>query len=273
MLQVSLPASRKSIGAEVNYGIRFQTQQHASTFLEGLSREVAKRLAFCGSRGHTITLKLKRRRENAPKEPAKFLGHGLCNSFSKSLTVRQSIGSAEDICAAAQSLFNTMAIPPDEVRGVGIVVSKFEGQQERAGRPEDAHTRQGTLLSSLWNADATKAHASGAKVATSDSANGLAGQHESVWCDAERVAMELGDVCDEALSDDDLPNNAEAVWQDTPSLKNAGKSMLSAGVLSCGPCCSFLVVTSRCCRSWIHAPARTSAAPSCSVQHLFSHET
>lgn len=237
MLQVSLPAARKSIGAEVNYGIRFQTQQHASTFLEGLSREVAKRLAFCGSRGHTITLKLKRRRENAPKEPAKFLGHGLCNSFSKSLTVRQSIGSAEDICAAAQSLFNTMAIPPDEVRGVGIVVSKFEGQQERAGRPEDA--RQGTLLSSLWNADATKAHASGAKVSTSDPANAMAGQHESVWCDAERVAMELGDVCDEASSDDDSPNNAEAAWQETPSLNNAGKSMLSAGVLSCCPVVRF----------------------------------
>lgn len=58
--QVEVPGPRKSIGAEVNYGIRFQGISDAVKFLEDLSTEVESRMAIVGARGRTITLKLKR---------------------------------------------------------------------------------------------------------------------------------------------------------------------------------------------------------------------
>lgn len=223
----------------MNYGIRFQTQQNAATFLKGLSGEVAKRLVLCSSRGHTVTLKLKRKRPDAPKEPTKFLGHGLCNSFSKSLTVRQSICSAEEICKAAQSLFNMMAIPPDEVRGVGIVVSKFDGHQgclASVGVPGDS--RQGTLLSDLWKADA-KAPVPGANVAVPSreaASNATAVQLDNSGCDADGLAMDYEDVCDEDLCDEseyDSPNRSPVFCEDSPSGKNACVGMLPVLSLQC----------------------------------------
>lgn len=198
-LQVSLPAARKSVGAEVNYGIRFQTQDHAASFLNGLSIEVSKRLAFCNSRGKTVTLKLKRRRADAPKETPKFLGHGLCNSFSKSMTVRTSVCSAQDICRAAQSLFNSMAIPPEDVRGVGIVVSRFENQQGGLGKAQElGDSRQGTLLSGLWKAG-TKVLERAA--GNSERAAGLQQQSD----DVEDPAADCEDTYKEEASDDSLP--------------------------------------------------------------------
>lgn len=59
-MQVELPAPRKSIGVEVNYGVRFQGMTDAISFLEELSTEVESRMAIGGSRGRTVTLKLKR---------------------------------------------------------------------------------------------------------------------------------------------------------------------------------------------------------------------
>jgi DNA repair protein REV1 len=59
-LQVEVPGPRKSVGAEVNYGIRFSEHSDAVAFIRDLSEEVEKRLAIAGARGRTVTLKLKR---------------------------------------------------------------------------------------------------------------------------------------------------------------------------------------------------------------------
>ncbi|WAR14731.1 REV1-like protein [Mya arenaria] len=59
---IKIEQQRKSVSAEVNYGIRFTT-------------------------GKTITLKLMVRRQDAPKQTSKFMGHGICNNFSKSVTL------------------------------------------------------------------------------------------------------------------------------------------------------------------------------------------
>lgn len=49
---------RKSVSAEVNYGIRFTTINEAEMFLKQLSREVEMRLQESGMRGRCVTLKL-----------------------------------------------------------------------------------------------------------------------------------------------------------------------------------------------------------------------
>ena len=50
---------RKSVGAEVNWGIRFEHDDQVAKFLADLAAEVAKRLHDAGAYGRTITLKVR----------------------------------------------------------------------------------------------------------------------------------------------------------------------------------------------------------------------
>lgn len=171
--QVELPSARKSVGAEVNYGIRFATDDDATAFLRELSKEVAKRLDLCGARGRAVTLKLKRRKADAPLDPPKFLGHGLCDNFSKSVSLGSSVCSSEAVFAAARQLFTALAVPPAEVRGVGISIAKLDGQSHRSAGvslPSDMHV---SSLRSLWGKGPTAAGASGDPQGPSTDAVGL----------------------------------------------------------------------------------------------------
>ena len=49
---------RKSVSAEVNYGIRFTNQEEAAVFIKQLAGEVSSRLKKVRSKGRCITLKL-----------------------------------------------------------------------------------------------------------------------------------------------------------------------------------------------------------------------
>jgi nucleotidyltransferase/DNA polymerase involved in DNA repair len=51
---------RKSVGAEVNWGVRFGTKEDATAFLKTLAGEVAARAVAAGVTARTITLKVKR---------------------------------------------------------------------------------------------------------------------------------------------------------------------------------------------------------------------
>lgn len=65
--------------------------------LQELGRELSSRLGAAGARGSSLTLKLKRRSADAPAEPAKFLGHGLCDNFSKSANLPRATDDPVDI--------------------------------------------------------------------------------------------------------------------------------------------------------------------------------
>ncbi len=83
--------------------------------------QVASRLAEAGVKGRSVTLKVKRRKEGAP-EPSKFMGHGICDNLSRSLTLSRFVDSASDIAAEAQGLMRALRIPPGDMRGIGITV-------------------------------------------------------------------------------------------------------------------------------------------------------
>ena len=69
------PKVRKTVGAEVNYGIRFTGWEDARQFLLQLAGEVSERLERLGTRGRCITLKLMLRAQNAPEETAKVFNN------------------------------------------------------------------------------------------------------------------------------------------------------------------------------------------------------
>lgn len=135
--EVQPAQERKSIGAEVNWGVRFLVPEDAQRFLVTLSTEVATRLHTAAAKGRTITLKVKRRKEGAG-EPYKFMGCGVCDNFSRSETVAYATDSQEVLLRVAKQLFNSFAFDVREVRGVGLQVTRLEavgpGQSLKGGQ-------------------------------------------------------------------------------------------------------------------------------------------
>lgn len=136
---------RKSVSADVNYGIRFKTQDEALNFLRSLSTEVHNRLIDTGMRARCLTLKLLIRAKGAPvvrdfksnmvenvdtkfflQETAKFLGCGVCDSINKSTTSGAVITDPNTIFKEAKLLFEKINVPCTELRGVGIQLTKLE---------------------------------------------------------------------------------------------------------------------------------------------------
>ncbi|GJN23675.1 hypothetical protein PR202_gb11341 [Eleusine coracana subsp. coracana] len=88
----------KSVGAEINWGVRFNVNKDAEHFLTNLCKEVSLRLQGCGVQGRTITLKVIA---------------GATDSF---VTLQR----------IAKQLFAAFHADVKEVRGVGLTVTKLE---------------------------------------------------------------------------------------------------------------------------------------------------
>ena len=116
---------RKSISVEINYGIRVDTNEEFELFLLNLCRELEKRMKNENVVGSLITLKLKKRSENAAIEPIKYMGHGICENISKSLHLTSTSNSATVMHSKVMSLVASIALTPSDIRGVGVQMSKL----------------------------------------------------------------------------------------------------------------------------------------------------
>ncbi|KAJ4798862.1 DNA repair protein REV1 [Rhynchospora pubera] len=115
----------KSIGAEVNWGVRFKDSKDSENFLMNLCKEVSLRLHGCGVQGRTITLKVKVRKKGAG-EPVKYMGCGDCETISRSLTVPGAINDVDSLHRIAKQTFASFHLDVKEVRGVGLKLSRLE---------------------------------------------------------------------------------------------------------------------------------------------------
>ncbi|XP_075238161.1 rev1 DNA directed polymerase [Lycorma delicatula] len=111
---------RKSVSADVNYGIRFQDQNEAEKFLHQLSCEVRNRLLDIHMKAKCITLKLMVKAKQAPQQTAKFLGHGVCYNLSKSSSFTVAISDITVISREVVSLYRKLQVLPTDLRGIGI---------------------------------------------------------------------------------------------------------------------------------------------------------
>ncbi|XP_016065147.1 PREDICTED: DNA repair protein REV1 isoform X2 [Miniopterus natalensis] len=116
---------RKSVSAEINYGIRFTQPKEAEAFLLSLSEEIQRRLEAAGMKGKRLTLKILVRKSGAPVEPAKFGGHGICDNIARTVTLDQATDSAKVIGKATLSMFHTLKLNISDMRGVGIQVNQL----------------------------------------------------------------------------------------------------------------------------------------------------
>ncbi|XP_023939176.2 DNA repair protein REV1 [Bicyclus anynana] len=117
---------RKSVSAEVNYGIRFENNEQCEEFLKQLSAEVHSRMLQFKVMGKCITLKLLVRAKDAPVETAKFMGHGFCDPINKSTTLQNATNDINIITKEVIAICKKQNIDPKELRGIGIQITKLD---------------------------------------------------------------------------------------------------------------------------------------------------
>lgn len=78
--------------------------------------------AAAGVKGRTISLKLKRRKTNAP-DPPKFMGHGDCDNMSRSITLSRFTDSPAELASQGKALLKALNVNPTQIRGIGLNVS------------------------------------------------------------------------------------------------------------------------------------------------------
>ncbi|KAF8763661.1 DNA repair protein REV1 like protein [Argiope bruennichi] len=111
---------RKSVSAEINYGIRFETEEDIYNFINELSIEVQNRIQKLNSKGKLVTLKLMVRKSDAPVETAKYMGHGICDHISQSTPLKSATDSSQVISKICCGIARSLKIKPQNYRGVGI---------------------------------------------------------------------------------------------------------------------------------------------------------
>ncbi|XP_043710957.1 DNA repair protein REV1 isoform X4 [Telopea speciosissima] len=122
---VGVVQETKSIGADVNWGVRFNDLKDSQHFLVNLCKEVSLRLQGCELQGRTITLKVKKRRKDA-EEPTKYMGCGDCENLSHSMTLPISTDDVDVLRRISKQLLGSLHIDVKEIRGIGLQVSKLE---------------------------------------------------------------------------------------------------------------------------------------------------
>lgn len=133
---------RKSISAEVNWGIRFVTQEQAEEFVQSLCEELHKRLVTEQVKGRQLTMKIMRRSADAPLDPPKHLGHGKCDTFNKSLILGVATNDKDVIGREAISILRGYNFSPGELRGLGVQMQRLDALKGSVEYPQDSSQKR-----------------------------------------------------------------------------------------------------------------------------------
>lgn len=133
--EVGEQESRKSVSAEVNWGIRFVTQDQADEFVQSLCEELHQRLFIQKVKGRQLTMKVMRRAADAPLDPPKHLGHGKCDTFNKSVVLGVATNEKDVLSREAISIIRGWGISPGELRGIGVQMTRLEPLKGTAESP------------------------------------------------------------------------------------------------------------------------------------------
>lgn len=132
---------RKSVSAEVNWGIRFISQSEAEEFVKNLCAELQKRLVEQKVKGTQLTMKIMKKAADAPLDPPKHLGHGKCDTYNKSIVLGVATNSAEITGREAVSILRSYGISPGELRGLGVQMTKLEPLKASDTLPDGSQRR------------------------------------------------------------------------------------------------------------------------------------
>ena len=141
-IEVGEGVVRKSVSAEVNWGVRFENQEQVDEFMQGLCGELNKRLLKERVKGKQLTMKVMRRAADAPLDPPKHLGHGKCDTFNKSIQLGVATNDAAALTKDAIAMMRSFNFSPGELRGIGVQMQKLEPMKSVAeGQAEGSQRR------------------------------------------------------------------------------------------------------------------------------------
>ncbi|KAI9846866.1 MAG: deoxycytidyl transferase [Sclerophora amabilis] len=133
---------RKSVSAEVNWGVRFETQAQAEEFVHNLCGELHRRLTDQNVRGRQLTMKIMRRAQDAPLDPPKHLGHGKCDVFNKSVVLGVATNAHDILSRESLSILRGHGFSAGELRGLGVQMTKLEALKDHGDGPLDSSQRR-----------------------------------------------------------------------------------------------------------------------------------
>lgn len=134
--EVGNEVARKSVSAEVNWGIRFVTQDQAEDFIRSLCEELHRRLVENLVKGKQLTLKVMRRSLDAPLEPVKHLGHGKCDVFNKSVILGVASNATDVLGKEAVAMLRSLGVSPGDLRGLGVQMTRLEPLKSTSEKPD-----------------------------------------------------------------------------------------------------------------------------------------
>ena len=117
---------RKSVSADVNWGVRFENQEQVDEFMVSLCGELQKRLIKENVKGKQLTVKVMRRSPDAPLDPPKHLGHGKCDTYNKSIQLGVATNDSAVMTKEVLTVMRSFGFSPGELRGIGIQMTKLE---------------------------------------------------------------------------------------------------------------------------------------------------
>lgn len=125
---------RKIVSVELNYGIRFKSDDEVETFLRrDMCPLLVARMSQIGVRGRKITLKIMRRAADADKDPPKFLGHGRCDTSNHSDVLRSHTADADAVAPTVVRMMRETKIAPEELRGIAVSMQDLVGEGVSTG--------------------------------------------------------------------------------------------------------------------------------------------
>ncbi|BFZ58373.1 deoxycytidyl transferase [Savitreella phatthalungensis] len=117
---------RKLVSIEINWGIRFTTEEEVKDYMGRVALALSQKLKDVGfvSAAHVL-VKVMRRAKDAPIDPPKFLGHGRCDKVNNGREISDT-GDPATLHRHAYALLKALEIPPDELRGIGVALTRLK---------------------------------------------------------------------------------------------------------------------------------------------------
>ncbi|KAM7543287.1 hypothetical protein Aperf_G00000009228 [Anoplocephala perfoliata] len=102
-------------------------------FVKDLANELSSRLAKAASESRTgfglvgkaLAVHLLTRRPDQPVETAKYLGHGICDSFSRTVPLSKATADSSIIATKCLSVLRRLKPNPEDIRGLGLQMQRL----------------------------------------------------------------------------------------------------------------------------------------------------
>ncbi|CAZ83226.1 unnamed protein product [Tuber melanosporum] len=119
-------SERKTISVDVNYGIRFVTQDQADKFVMDVAGLLQRRMEKERVKAKKLYLQVKKRAAGAPMMTSKHLGHGSCDTVNKSVSLGAATSEKEIMGKETVAMLRSFRISPGELRGIGLSAANLE---------------------------------------------------------------------------------------------------------------------------------------------------